>query len=153
MRALVLVLCIVGGIGLVQAAVWIPLFRRWRKRSRAFMDDFDAERCATGERIVIPPESAVYRGSKGSNGAFSAVKGNGTIVLTDRRLLFRKLTGGVVEVPLATITGTHESKSFHGSRVGGATHLVVETNAAGEVAFFVTDRTSWVNALAAGRGG
>lgn len=148
MDVIVLVLGIVGGIGLIQAAVWIPLFRHWRKRSKAFMDDFNTELLAAGERIVIPPESAVYRGS---SGPYGAVKGNGTIILTDRRLLFRKITGGVVDVPLATITGTHESKSFRGSRVGGATHLVVEINAAGEVAFFVKDRKVWAAALATGR--
>lgn len=146
MGVVVLVVCIVLAVGVIQAAIWIPLVRRWRQRSASYMDALHAELLSTGERMVIPPQSAVYRGA---TGPYGAVKGNGSIMLTDRRLLFRKVTGGVVEVSLSTITGTHECKSFNGSRVGGSTHLVVDTNAPGEVAFFVADRTQWANALAA----
>lgn len=140
-----LVVGIVAAVGLVQAAIWIPLVRRWRKRSASFMEELHAELLTNGERMVIEPQSAVYRGA---TGPYGSVRGNGTILLTDRRLVFRKLTGGQVEVPLATVTGTHEAKSFNGSRVGGATHLVVDTNAPGQVAFFVNDRAQWANALA-----
>lgn len=146
MGVVVLVLSIVGAVGVVQAAIWIPLVRRWRKRRASYMDELHAEMLSAGERFVIEPQSAVYRGA---TGPYGAVKGNGSIMLTDRRLLFRKLTGGMVEVPVAAIIGTHEAKSFNGSRVGGSTHLVVDTNAPGAVAFFVNDRAQWAAALAA----
>lgn len=133
------------GVTLVQVAVWIPLLVLWRKRSRAFLEEFRARAAATGERFVAGPESAVYRG--GSR-PYSAVKGNGTMTLTDRRLVFRKLTGGMVEVPASSITGTRQAKGFRGSRVGGATHLVVTTTDPAEVAFFVGDPAAWELAVA-----
>jgi hypothetical protein len=143
-----LVLVIVVGIGLIQAAFLILLIRAWRKRSKLFVEDFLARVAASGERVIAGPESAVYRGG---SGPYSAVKGNGTMILTDRRLVFRKLSGGLVEVPVRMIGGIRESKGFRGSRVGGATHLVVTTTDSTEVGFFVKDITAWKRAIEASR--
>jgi hypothetical protein len=74
-----------------------------------------------------------------------------TIILTDRRLIFRKLSGGLVEVPAQMIGGIRQAKTFRGSRVGGATHLVVTTTDSAEVGFFVNDITAWERALASSR--
>ena len=139
-----LVLGILLAVGLIQAAVWIPLLRRWRTRSASFVDDLRAEADGSGERFVVGPEAAVYRG--GSR-PFSGVKGNGTMILTDRRLVFRKLTGGMIEVPRSSIAGVRQEKWFRGSRVGGMTHLVVETADPAEIGFFVTDLATWQQAL------
>lgn len=136
------------GVTLVQLAVWAPLLLLWRKRSRAFLEDFRARAASTGERFVAGPERAVYRGG---SSPYSAIKGNGTMILTDRRLVFRKLTGGMVEVPASRITGTRRAKGFRGSRVGGATHLVVATTDPAEVAFFVKDLAAWEQAVASVR--
>lgn len=132
------------GVLVIQLAVWIPLIRRWRARSDRFVADLRAGAAVSGECFVAGPEKAVYRGGSGT---YSAVKGNGTIVLTDRRLVFRKLSGGVVEVPTQVITGVRQSAAFRGSRVGGATHLVVTTNEQAEVGFFVEDAVTWERAL------
>ena len=85
MRAVLLVLLILLVVSLVQAMVWIPLLRKWRRRSQSFVADFRAEAAASGERLISGPEKAVYRGG---TGPYGAVKGNGTIILTDRRLVF-----------------------------------------------------------------
>jgi len=144
-NVVLLVVLIIGGVGLVQAAIWIPLIRRWRRRSAAFDTALQAEILSSGERIVAGPERANYRGASTTYGA---VKGNGTILLTDRRIVFRKLSGGVVEVPVAKVTGTREASWFLGSKVGGRTHLVVTTNDPAEVGFFVADLAAWDRALA-----
>ena len=148
MDASLLLLVILIGVGLIQAAVWILLIRSWRKRSNRFLADFRASAAASGERFIAGPEGAVYRGG---TGPYSAVKGNGTIILTDRRLVFRKLSGGVVEVPANRIGGVRQSKTFLRSRVGGATHLVVTTTDAAEVGFFVEDTAAWARALDSSR--
>ena len=140
-----LVVLSVGGVGLIQAAIWIPLIRKWRRRSAAFDTALQAEMLTSGERTIMGPERAIYRGATMTYGS---VKGNGTILLTDRRLLFRKITGGVVEVPVAKITATRQESWFLRSKVGGRTHLVVETNDPAEVGFFVTDLAAWERALA-----
>lgn len=148
MDAGILVLFILLGVGLIQAAVWLVLIRSWRKRTNHFFAEFRAQAAASGERVIAGPESAVYRGG---TGPYSAVKGNGTILLTDRRLVFRKLSGGLVEVPAPMIAGIRQSKTFRGSRVGGATHLVVTTTDSAEVGFFVKDIALWERALGSSR--
>ena len=143
MNVVALVVLILVVVALVQAAVWIPLTRSWRRKRAEFETGFQAELAASGERILLR-ESAIYRGG---TGGYGAVKGNGTIILTDRRLLFRKVTGGLVDVARAKITATRRSKSFLGSRVGGRTHLVVATSDPAEVGFFVTDIDAWEREL------
>ncbi|MCU1365198.1 MAG: hypothetical protein JWL72_3660 [Ilumatobacteraceae bacterium] len=144
MNVVVLVLLILLGVVLIQAAVWIPIIRSWRRKKAQFDATFAAEVVASGERTIVAPEAAVYRGATGTYGA---VKGNGTILLTDHRLVFRKKSGGVVDIPVAKITGVSESKAFLRSRVGGMTHLVVATTDPAQVGFFVTDLAAWQRAL------
>jgi hypothetical protein len=144
---LVLVMLLLG-IVLIPMAVLILLIRSWRTRASQFLEEFRVGAAASGEQLIAGPESAVYRGG---TGPYSAVKGNGTIIFTDRRLVFRKLSGGLVEVPAPMIGGTRQSKSFRGARVGGQTHLVVTTTDAAEVGFFVKDITAWERALAPSR--
>ena len=139
-----MVVLVVLGVGLLQVGVLILLFRSWRTRMNRFLDDFRARADASGERFIAGPERAVYRGG---TRPYSPVKGNGTIILTGRRLVFRKLSGGLVEVPTHVIGGVRQSKTFRGSRVGGATHLVVTTADSAEVGFFVKDITAWQRAL------
>ena len=144
MNVLVLVLLILVGAVLIQAAVWIPITRSWRRKRVQYDTAFSAEVLASGERTIIAPEDAVYRGSTGTYGT---VRGNGTILLTDHRLVFRKKSGGVVDIPVAKIAGSSESKSFLSSRVGGMTHLVVTTTDPAQVGFFVSDLAAWQRAL------
>jgi hypothetical protein len=127
-------------VGLVLGAVLVLVLPRMKRGSEQFVADLEAELAETDEEIVAGPEAANYRGGTGGH---SAVKGNGTIVLTDRRLLFRKLSGGMVEIPTSAITGTREETTYLGSRVGGQTCLVVETDEPAEIGLFVTDRAAW----------
>ena len=131
--AILLVVFIAAVLGLLLAAVVVFAGRRSRR--------IEAE--LAGEPAVIGPEKAVYRGG---SGGYPWLKGNGVIVLTPERLLFRILVGSDVEIRCAEIIGVRESKRFRGAVVGGQMHLIVAT-AAGEVAFFVADNAAWIAAL------
>ncbi len=118
------------------------IFGRWMGPSDKYFARFQADAATTGERIVAGPEKAIYRGST----TYGSVKGNGRIVLTDQRLLFRKITGGIIDVPTSKVVGSRQSKSFRRSRVGGQTHFVVITDHPDELGFFVRDRDLWERA-------
>ncbi|MFN8053680.1 MAG: hypothetical protein U0Q22_19760 [Acidimicrobiales bacterium] len=143
MKVVVLVLGILLGVALIQALVWIPVVRSWRRTREAWTTEVHTEMLASGEHTVRGPERASYRGGSGS---FSNVKGIGVLLLTDRRVLFRKTSGGVVEIERSAIVGTRRATSFNGSRVAGQTVLVVQV-AGAEAGFIVTDLDTWEQLL------
>jgi hypothetical protein len=140
------VVALVAGIAAVQALVWIPIILWFRRRYRAAQARLASE-LAT-ETIQRGPEKGIYRGATAPN--YPAVINNGMIALTRQRLVFLTVTGKLIEIPLAAITGLRESKVFKSSIVGGRTHLVVGTSA-GEIAFFVRDNSAWLDALRTAR--
>ncbi len=144
MKVVALVLVILLGVVLIQAAIWIPVTRSWRRKRDAWTAGIHAEMLASGEHLVRGPERASYQGG---SGAFSNIRGIGDLMLSDDRLLFRKTSGGVVEIDRSTITGTRRATSFNGSRVAGQTVLVVQL-AGAEVGFVVTDLDGWAATLA-----
>jgi hypothetical protein len=95
------------------------------------------------EPALHGPESGIYRGSTGS---YSHVSGNGLIVLTGRRVIFRKATGGRVDIPLPDVTGVEVQKVFNKSVVGNRVHLVLHTHL-GDVGYFVADPQVWADAI------
>lgn len=134
---IVLVAAILGGLALIL----VPLFVFLRGRSRRVTATMAAVLAA--EPALRGPEKALYRGGTGS---YPKVNGNGTIALTERRLLFRILVGTGLDIPVAEITGVREATSFRRSVAGGRVHLIVQTGA-GEVGFFVADNAAWIVAL------
>ncbi|MEO8876556.1 MAG: hypothetical protein ABI461_13280 [Polyangiaceae bacterium] len=140
MGPVVYVLSIVGGVGLVQAAVWIPLVHRWNKKSGQYYAALQKELGASGEKMLVPPERGGYEGSTGD---YSNIRGTGKLMLTDRRLLFRKLTGGVVEIPVKKLKGFRESSTYNGSAIGGNRFLIIETTGSTDVGFTVQNRETW----------
>jgi hypothetical protein len=133
-------------VALAQAAIWIPLLLWIRSRSRRWEAAFRHDLMMSGEGIERGPESAYYAG--GSSG-YSRVRGNGVIVLTHRRLLFRKATGGLIEVPLNEVAELRESKTFLRSWRGGRPYLIVRLVSGAEAGFMVTDHLAWMAALGA----
>jgi hypothetical protein len=121
-----IVLPIVAGVLVV---IVVPLLMVFDRKSRRAKDEMAAEPALRG------PESGVYRGSTGS---YSHVSGNGQIALTADRLIFRKLLGKHVDVPLTAITSVSTAKTFNGAVRGGRTHLVVHTRT-GDLGYYVTD--------------
>jgi len=139
-QIMMLVLAIVAFDALVLGLVFAWLRRRLALLAHAMRD----HAIQLGERFVIEPQSALYRGGKGY---FSKVKGNGVIALTDKRLLFRKAIGQGMEIPLDQIAEVSESKWFMGSYRGGGMHLVLRLRDGVEVGFMVRDHQAWMNAL------
>lgn len=145
MNVVLLVVGIVLVVAVVTAAIVIPIALKAKRAADAFWTDVDAQVASGTETMVLPREGCVYRGG---TGGFSAVKGNGSIALTSQRLVIRKGTGGVVEVPTSRIRGAHEAKVFNGSVVGGRVHVVVEiAEPSAEVAVFVDGNDRWLAAL------
>jgi len=136
------VVLLVLGIAAVQALIWIPIIIWWRRKAR----DAKARLAAAieSEATIRPPEKAIYRGATAPG--YPAVNNNGTIALTDHRLIFITLTGKVVEIPRADIIGVREAKVFKSSVRGGRSHLIVQVPA-GEVAFYVSSNVDWINAI------
>jgi hypothetical protein len=133
---------IIVGIVAVQALIWIPIVLRWRGKSRAA-----AAQLATSiasETVVRQPEKGTYRGATAPG--YPGVNNNGTIALTDRRLIFLTVTGKIIDIPRTEITGVREAKAFKSSVRGGRSHLIVQIPT-GEIGFYVTSNDDWINAL------
>lgn len=139
----VFVVLLVVGILALLVLIWIPIVVWLRRRSRQATEQLMTQ--IQGETVLRPPEKGSYRGATAAG--YPVVKNTGLIALTQRRLVFRTLTGKTIDVPVASITGVRESTVFKGSVVGGQTHLVVETTA-GEIGFYVFSGIApWVAAL------
>jgi hypothetical protein len=139
------VVLLVVAILAVQALIWIPIVVWFRRRGRAAMARLQTEMAA--ETVVREPEKGSYRGATALG--YPAVKNNGVIALTRRRLVFCTLTGKVIDIPVQAITGVREAAVFKGSVVGGRKHLIIQTTA-GEIGFFVfAGIEPWLTAIGA----
>jgi hypothetical protein len=136
------VVLLVLGIAAVQALIWIPIIVWWRRRAR----DAKARlaEAIEAEATIRAPEKAVYRGATASG--YPAVHNSGTIALTDRRLIFITMSGKVIDIPRAEITGVRDAKVFKTSVRGGRSHLIVQIPT-GEIAFYVASNADWINAI------
>jgi hypothetical protein len=133
---------LVLGIVAIQALVWIPIILRWRRKAAAA-----TERLTTAiesETVIRPPEKGIYRGATAPG--YPSVNNNGTIALTDRRLIFVTVTGKIIDIPRIEIMGVREAKVFKTSVRGGRSHLIVQIPA-GEIGFYVSSNVDWINAL------
>ena len=148
MTTVLLVGAIVLGVALLFAILWFVVLGPMVRRTNVWVTTFADEARLTGEKVIKAPESAIYSGGTKPH---SSVKGNGRIALTNRRLVFRKLTGPIEEVLVASITGTRQAAWFRGERRGRRVHFVVETVDAGEVGFLVSDTAAWTAAIAEAR--
>ena len=142
------VVLLVLGILTAQVLIWIPIILWMKRRSAQLVASLRDELVGAGESPSRGPEAAVYRG--GTHG-YSKVKGNGVIALTARRLVFRKLVGAGLEVPLDQVTGLREDKWFLRAYRGGRLHLILQMKGGGEVGFMVADHAGWMAALHAMR--
>jgi multidrug efflux pump subunit AcrA (membrane-fusion protein) len=139
---------LVLGIAAVQALIWIPIIVRWRGKARAASAKLAA--AIESEVAIRLPEKGVYRGATAPD--YPVVNNNGTIALTERRLIFVTVTGKLIDIPVAEIAGVREAKVFKTSVRGGRSHLIVQLRS-GEVAFFVLSTADWINAITSLRKG
>jgi hypothetical protein len=143
-----IVVLLVLGIAAVQALIWIPIIVRWRRKARAASAKLTA--AIESETAVRLPEKGVYRGATAPG--YPVVSNNGTVALTERRLIFVTVTGKLIEIPVAEIIGAREAKVFKSSVRGGRSHLIVQLRS-GEVAFYVLSNADWINAITSLRKG
>jgi hypothetical protein len=139
----VFVVLLVVGILVVLVLIWIPVLAWLRRRSRAVAEQLGTE--IEGETVVRAPEKGSYRGATAPG--YPVVKNTGLIALTRRRLVFRTLTGHLIQVPVESIVGVREATVFKGSVVGGQKHLIVETST-GQIGFYVfSGIADWIAAI------
>ncbi|MEZ4427083.1 MAG: hypothetical protein R3A51_05230 [Nannocystaceae bacterium] len=138
------IILLVAGILGANLVLWIVIIAWVRRATRARAATLRAELDGSGERLVLGPEPAIYRGATAGR---TKVKGNGIIALTDRRLLFDKLIGDRVEVSRAEIVGVRVDRWFLRSARGGKLHLIVKLQSGEEVGYIVRDHEAWVAAL------
>ncbi len=139
MSATLVVVLVVGVLALVAAGVAVVLsfVGRRRRRVQARLDGDLAIPAVRG------PENARYRSGSGQ---YPRAGGNGKLLLTRGRLVFRIMIGTDVVVPLEEITAIREAKTFKNNRAVGRTYLVVTTES-GEMGFLVHDTGAWVSAI------
>ncbi|HEX8796537.1 MAG TPA: hypothetical protein VF765_36555 [Polyangiaceae bacterium] len=128
-------------VGLIQAAVWIPIVRKLRR----LPERVRAELAASGEAVVRAPERGTYRGS--SHPEFPRAAGTGVMALTERRLVFRGIAGRPIDVPTARIRGVRQDTWFRSSARAGWVHVIVAVDGHGEVGFHARDPDAWAQAL------
>ena len=140
------IVLLVLGILVFQLLLWVPLIWWFRRLSARRLGELRAALAATGERVLLGPEPAVYRGASAGSG-HPRTRGNSVVALTERRLVVHRLIGAPVEVPALDIAGVRTDKWFEGAWTGGRLHLIVKTKAGAEVGLFVQDTGAWVAAL------
>lgn len=143
MTATQIVLLVLAVLGL-QVVIWVPLLLWMRKRGETTLEEVRLHVTSTGESITKGPDHGSY---ESGSGEFSAVSGAGVLVLTEKRLLFRKIIGADVEIPIERIKAVREEKTFRGSYRGGKLFLVIDTKNDDEVGFVVADHPSWLETL------
>ncbi len=117
-----------------------------RKKQKNLVSDLQNRAFEIGETLIMGPEPSIYRGA---DSEFGSVKGNGVIALTNRRIMFKKLTGQQIDIDLSHITKVSVQSIFNGeTAVGtGAQHLVVETKNGNRIGFLVKRAERWMEIL------
>ena len=136
------VLAVVVGISVVLALIAVPFIVVFRRRYVSAGKLLNSE--LKIEEILMAPAKGVYRGATAAG--YPAVRNNGWMALTRRRLVFLTLTGKTIEIPLNAVIGLREARVFNGGVAGGWTHLVIRTHA-GEIGFFTSGNAAWLAAL------
>lgn len=137
---------VIAGVVAVVVCIWTVLLLVVRHKFRKLATEFRERVRQAGENLIIDPQSCVYRGA---DREFGNVKGNGVIALTNRRIMFRKLTGQQIEIDCSQISKVSVENTFKGETAfaTGASHLVVETNDGNRIGFLVKNAENWIEKL------
>jgi hypothetical protein len=123
----------------------IVLVLGWfRKRVAAATTALQEDMERSGERVERGPVGASYRGA---TAGFPKVAGAGAIALTERRLLFRRLTGDTLEIARKDMAAVREDIWFLRAYRGAHLHLIVQLHNGAEVGFIVPEHEAWKAAL------
>ncbi|MCU0580048.1 MAG: hypothetical protein MUF69_10985 [Desulfobacterota bacterium] len=140
------IILLIVAIFVVQAGIWFLMSRWLSKKTGALKNKLIEQYRQANTKFIIEPQSALYRGA---DVRFGNVKGNGVICLTEKALLFEKITGQKIEIPRAEITGADVEKSFKGqtSLATGGRHLVVKTKEGNRIGFLLKNAEEWVRKI------
>ncbi|MFZ5562589.1 MAG: hypothetical protein ACOZBW_00945 [Thermodesulfobacteriota bacterium] len=140
------IIYLVCGILLIQAVVWAFIFRWIRGKSAEVKGDMEKVLGSAEGKILIGPESAVYRGA---DKRFGNIRGNGVICLTANKIIFKKLVGRDIEIDRSDIAGATVEDWFKGktSFATGAKHLVIKTQDGNRIGFLIKDAPKWARAV------
>lgn len=134
-------------IVLVMLLFWSLVLSWIKRKSKSLKEEFMLFCQQSGEKIVIEPQACLYRGS---DFKFGNVKGNGVICLTDKSIIFEKLTGQRIIIQRSDIEKVSEEKWFKGKAsygTGAKYHLVIHTGDDNKVGFLMRDTEAWKSQL------
>jgi hypothetical protein len=121
------------------------LYSGWSKASAAYFARLERECDASGEVIVVPAERANYAGQ---SVVYGKIRGTGALMLTDRRVVFRLITGHVTfQIPLSKVRSVRSSHTFNGGYRRYRPLLILETDDPAEAAFLVRNSERWAQAI------
>lgn len=80
----------------VQAGLWAAIVLWLRGREEALKRTLWSECIAAREMVAVRPRPALFQGAVPGNGLR---RGNGILIVTEKRLVFERLTGGRIEIP------------------------------------------------------
>jgi len=96
------------------------------------------------ENLLIEP----YWGSfRGATEKYGKIKCDGIIALTDKNLVFEKIAGDSIEIPVRKIVSSSMEKSFLGESRPGQDYLVLCLDDGTQVGFIVKDANEWMRHL------
>jgi len=129
---------VVGGV----LFLWFILFRWMKIKIERLKFKIMEENKKTNEKIILEPQSALFRGSDAS---FGNIKGNGVICLTSKSLSFEKLIGQKININRADIVKATVEDSFKGktSFATGGRHLVIKTKNGNRIGFLIKEAEEW----------
>lgn len=136
-------------IGLLLLSLMVALltFVWVRQRSRRLQRRM-LENCrAADERIVLGPQAALYRGA---DRGVSNNKGNGVMCLTEKRLIFERLTGPRIVVDRTELKDASLARGFKGETAlgtGNQQHLLVHTKDGKRIGFLINQPQRWHDAI------
>ena len=136
------IILLIIGILVLNVSIWFAISRWINRRIEIIKSKLLEEYCSGPVGFIIEPKSAIYRGA---DTRFGNIKGNGVICLTEKSLIFNKITGQKIEIHQEEIKDAIVEESFKGmiSLATGGKHLVIKTKDGNRVGFLVRDAEVW----------
>jgi hypothetical protein len=140
---MVYIIIAVAGLLLIQATLWILRIRKMHKNTQVLALKLRDECRAAGKKMLIGPQLALYR-SIGST--ISDVQDNGIICLTDRDVIFEKLTGQRTDISRDDIEEVtiEDAPADRTAKATGGQFLVIKTKDDNRIGFIMRDADRWV---------
>ncbi len=121
---------------------WILYSLHRRRRKQEFLETI-INSMGGGSALVLPPEKAIFRGAYMG---FGRQVRRGILCLSRQRLVFFRLDGTRIDLPLEGVKACSMRRFFLG-RGSSRYHLIVTLQDGNEVGFYVSDPETWALAV------